>query len=284
VRNGLSVDKGVLLWLDSVLNAERQTRLYPRVFVAYEDLLGSAEKVVGIISQRLQLDLEGALQDAREDIGTFLDPALNHQRADAAAVALPPIVAEVFELCRRASGMPLSEFDRVGAELLAYRRLLYVPEIRQQEQRYGEIAAELRSARSALEAEQAQSVQLTRALAAAQEAVSRLQAQREERERVVGDLRLKLGAQREERERVVGELRSAKEDAQRLRAANRRLGLEISRVKRKEVLSAEGHAKRAQQLLERLHAAEDELAAVYTSHTWTCSRPLRGLMRRLSSR
>ena len=56
VRNGLSLETSLLLWLRHVLDAERLTRSMPRDFASYDALLADWRGVASRIGQRLGLD------------------------------------------------------------------------------------------------------------------------------------------------------------------------------------------------------------------------------------
>jgi GT2 family glycosyltransferase len=82
MRNDLSTDQSLLLWLRHVLEVERDTRGSGRAFLSYEDLLRDWRSSVDRLSERLGVawPRRGHETDAR--IESFLSPKRRHQRFD----------------------------------------------------------------------------------------------------------------------------------------------------------------------------------------------------------
>ena len=79
-RDDLSTAQSNALWLKYNLVAERDARDFPRVFVAYEDLMFDWRAVIASCIERLDLSLP--LFDAAEPAVTaFLSPSLDHHAA-----------------------------------------------------------------------------------------------------------------------------------------------------------------------------------------------------------
>jgi hypothetical protein len=82
------------LWLKYNLLAERDTREYPRVFVAYDQLLADWRGQLKRVATALDLALDlGPERD--EAVGSFLDKDLRHCAADGELVPANPWVAEL---------------------------------------------------------------------------------------------------------------------------------------------------------------------------------------------
>lgn len=79
-RNGFSLDKGLFLWWQHQVLAERATRDAPRVFVSFPDLLVQPEATLERIAQRLDLEWPTPLAQALPGISEFLTPSLRHHR------------------------------------------------------------------------------------------------------------------------------------------------------------------------------------------------------------
>ncbi len=79
-RNGLDSDKSVLLWLVSVLESERETRCYPRVFVTYDQVMANWRETLEKCSSQLGVQWPVAIDDAARDVDAFLRPALRHHQ------------------------------------------------------------------------------------------------------------------------------------------------------------------------------------------------------------
>ncbi len=83
-RDEFSVAKGLLLWLQHTLAAERDTRSYPRVFVSYDRLLKDWESQVRAISDQLGVSWPRLNHQARGEVEQFLATRHRHQQFSAA--------------------------------------------------------------------------------------------------------------------------------------------------------------------------------------------------------
>jgi len=79
-RDGLDANGAYICWLWYVLEAERQTRKMPRVFVFYEDLLNDWGKVVSTISEQLSVEWPVSPSEVSSEINAFLDVGLRHNK------------------------------------------------------------------------------------------------------------------------------------------------------------------------------------------------------------
>jgi len=86
-RNNFSSWKGYLLWLIYVLEAERVSRGYPRVFVTYEDLLSDPVATIVQISQTISLPLPEDRDILFKEAKDFLSPDLRHERSASNALS-----------------------------------------------------------------------------------------------------------------------------------------------------------------------------------------------------
>ncbi|RUM66640.1 MAG: hypothetical protein DSZ03_00890, partial [Sulfurimonas sp.] len=75
-RDGISMEKGMLLWAFYFLLAEKYSREYDRVFIDFNALIQYPQKSIATISQRLNLDLSTKYAQNREKIEEFLEPNL----------------------------------------------------------------------------------------------------------------------------------------------------------------------------------------------------------------
>jgi hypothetical protein len=93
--HGLSVDYANALWIKYNLLTERDTREYPRVFIAYDRLLADWRGQLNRVATALDLDLDlGHERD--EPVNSFLDKELRHHVAGHDLVPSNPWVAEIF--------------------------------------------------------------------------------------------------------------------------------------------------------------------------------------------
>jgi hypothetical protein len=79
-RDGMPQEQALLLWLQHVLDAERDTRLLPRRAVDYERLLDDPVAEAKETGGRLGIPWPRPLEDAAPDITAFLSRELRHQR------------------------------------------------------------------------------------------------------------------------------------------------------------------------------------------------------------
>jgi hypothetical protein len=79
-RDKFSVDKSLLLWLQHTLESERDSRLYPIVFITYDELLVDWRSTITKISKTLGLEWPRPISEAAEEIESFLRPDLRHHR------------------------------------------------------------------------------------------------------------------------------------------------------------------------------------------------------------
>lgn len=71
-------EHGLLLWMNYMLQAERNTRGQPRVFITFDSLLRDHSKVIQCIEKRLSIRLPRHTEAAMEEAQTFLEKALRH--------------------------------------------------------------------------------------------------------------------------------------------------------------------------------------------------------------
>lgn len=80
-RNGFCIERGYQLWLNYVFTAELASRKFPRVFIRFDDLFESPEKIVQSISRNLGVSFPQSFESVSNDIYAFLDLTLKHHRA-----------------------------------------------------------------------------------------------------------------------------------------------------------------------------------------------------------
>ena len=107
-RDGFSREKCFWLWLLHGLDAEKESRAYPRIFVTYDELLGDWRATVDRISEGLDLQWPNSLQEVEKEVAEFLDPALRHHHRPAGITVQDPVltelVAALYEALVRAAG------------------------------------------------------------------------------------------------------------------------------------------------------------------------------------
>lgn len=81
-RDGMVANGAHIAWLWHVLEAERASRGYPRVFVSYKALLENWKQVASTISEELHIDWPIPVPDAEQEIDDFLEAGLRHHDAN----------------------------------------------------------------------------------------------------------------------------------------------------------------------------------------------------------
>jgi len=82
IRNRLSREQSLLMWLRHVLDAEVETRNTVRTFVAYRDLLSDWKAVITRMSPELEVTWPSQSRTAETDVADFLRPDLCHHRVE----------------------------------------------------------------------------------------------------------------------------------------------------------------------------------------------------------
>lgn len=222
-RNGFSVSRSSLLWLDHVLNAELWTREHPRSLVRYEDLLRDWSSVVVRIGRDVGLAWPRMGHRAHVEIEQFLADELRHHTfADHEVVARADVAAWIKRTYGALLTIASGDGDEAGSrEVLDDVRA----EVHNAGVAYGPVMAELeielenvRLTAGALEAELAH---LRSAAVAADTERTRLQRQlddaRERMQRQLDEARESAAAQAtaaaRERELVQRQLDEAREFA-----------------------------------------------------------------------
>ena len=108
VRSGIDRSAGYLLWLRDSLEAERQTRDMPRVFLGYDDLLADWRRAAADAAQALDVRWPTDPESVADDIDAFIAPARCHHDADAQPPSADPAgfgwVDRVYDALRPACG------------------------------------------------------------------------------------------------------------------------------------------------------------------------------------
>jgi len=122
-RNGFSFAKSFLLWLRHVLDAERDTRGFPRALVSYERLLRDWMGELERVSNELDLAWPRFSDASRVEIEGFLSGELRHHRFALEDVEVRPDVAAwvksvyVALVAATREGDPSEVLDDVGKKL-----------------------------------------------------------------------------------------------------------------------------------------------------------------------
>ena len=83
-RNGIHMDRGILLWARHILDFERDSIDFRRCFVWYDTLLGQPEMVITDIQESLGVTFPRTYQDSKNAIRGFLSADLRHHESSSA--------------------------------------------------------------------------------------------------------------------------------------------------------------------------------------------------------
>jgi hypothetical protein len=90
-RDGFSLEKGLLMWLRHVLEAERGSRRFPRAIIAMDELFDDWRGAITKIGGLLGIEWPAFDESGAAAVDAFLSRDLKHQNA--AADSLPPVFA-----------------------------------------------------------------------------------------------------------------------------------------------------------------------------------------------
>jgi len=77
-RNKFSLGKGVLLWMNYNLEAEKHSRECSRIILSYDKLLEFPIEVLEYIAKKMEINYPAAMETAIIAAGNFIDPELKH--------------------------------------------------------------------------------------------------------------------------------------------------------------------------------------------------------------
>ena len=90
-RNSFPLEKGILLWLRHILDAEAASRQHPRVFLSYDRLLKDWRGAMLSVAMGTGTEWSRDFDEAAGEIEAFLTPDLRHHRHDQSGEALKPL-------------------------------------------------------------------------------------------------------------------------------------------------------------------------------------------------
>ena len=104
-RNKFSLEKGLLLWLNHVLSAERVSRDCCRIYLKFDDLFSNPEGIFATVQKKLHLHFPKTLEGSNGQIRSFLNKNLKHHTESILGKSsMDRILAELYDLfCQAAS-------------------------------------------------------------------------------------------------------------------------------------------------------------------------------------
>ena len=131
-RDGMSLEKAMLLWGYNVLLAEKFSRNHDRVFMEFDDLMANTYEVVESVSSKLNIDLLSKYEKNKKNIDQFLEPSLKHHNIEIDNLSLntPKIVKDVLSLKDRFNDdKTQKDFDAIRDEFFSYQKIFYNQDI-----------------------------------------------------------------------------------------------------------------------------------------------------------
>lgn len=263
-RDGMVLEKGMLLWAYHFLMAEKFSRGYERVFVAFDELMTDAQVEINNISLKLNLDLNGKYVENKKEIDEFLEPGLKHHNIsmDDFSGNTPEIIKKVLFLKEKLNDADLTrEFDNLRNSFFSYQSLFY----------NNDIVNSLNDGLKAKHTLQKNDVELR-------------QAKQNLQEKDVELHQAKQGLQENDSEiRLLRQSLSAKDAELNQAKLNLRANdVKLSQTKQK-LQEIDGGLNQANQLLQAYLSDIDdlktELTNIYLSKSWKATKVLRRLMR-----
>jgi len=131
-RDKISIEKGMLLWGNHFLLAEKHTLDYARVFICFDELMTQTEDTIKLISKSLKINLDDKYLTNKRKIEDFLEPNLKHHNVsiDNLSYKVPVVIQKIFALRNEFNKKEtIEKFSNLREEILSYQKLFYNPEI-----------------------------------------------------------------------------------------------------------------------------------------------------------
>ena len=286
-RDGMPLEKGMLLWAYHFLLAEKFSRGHERVFVNFDELISDTSKVVEDLSTKLHINFLDKLSKNKKEIEEFLEPSLKHHNIsmDNLSDNIPKIVKDILALKDSFNEHNLEkEFDALRYELFSYQKLFYnegivssldegkraKESLKQKSDECLILNDELNRTKESLHVKSEELNQTKQALHVktqeAQETKHALHVKSEE----LSQTEQSLNQKNDECSILNDELQSKEQELSQTKHALHVKSEELNRTK--QALHVKG---------EELSKLQSELADIYMSKSWRITRPLRQIMRKL---
>ena len=115
-RNGFSVEKSLVLWMQYMLDAEINTRHHPRGFVRYESMLADPRGSVERVFRCIGLDLPEFSDGHSDELSQFLDSNMRHHEVSEEELdtRCPSVIADYYRLLCRISDSEEAQPDDIA--------------------------------------------------------------------------------------------------------------------------------------------------------------------------
>jgi glycosyltransferase involved in cell wall biosynthesis len=266
-RNGFGVAEGLALWEMYNVKALQASSEMPRLIVAYERLVAKPEETLSAVLRNLaSLGITGLAMPATHELEQFITPSLRHQ-SDPDGQAIDFLLPSQQDLWTQLQSGEALHADSPKELSVVARQYL----------------RDLESRKGSLDQVGAKATATQAKLA------SKVKAKETE----VGELRTKLAEHDTQLEKITAQLRSEaaqlRSEAAQLRSEAAQLRSEAAQLRseqaRTDNLTAKLRAndvrlrKQARAFKLRIGNLEAQLAAVYASHSWRSTAPLRAVSR-----
>ena len=132
-RNGFSVEKSLVLWMQYMVDAERNTRKHPRGFLSYDSLLRDPQQCVGKVFASIDFELPSLTEESKNKLSDFLDQKMRHHQVhdEALASQCPAVIRDYYQLlCKIADAgttntEDLLQLDELQQQFEASQKLFY---------------------------------------------------------------------------------------------------------------------------------------------------------------
>jgi len=131
-REGMPLEKGMLLWVYHFLLAEKFSRGHERVFIGFDDLMTNTEDTIQELSSELKIDFNNKYMKKKKEIDLFLEPSLKHHNIAIENLSqnIPTIVKNILSFRTKFNKTDLTkEFDVLFEELFSCKELFYNSDI-----------------------------------------------------------------------------------------------------------------------------------------------------------
>lgn len=279
-RNGFGLAEGLALWEVYNRNALRASAGLPRISVSYEMLISDPEETLAVLIRDLSsLGVTDLALPSTEVIEAFIAPSLRHHGTSKAGTA------DFLSPSQRSLWSQLQSGEALNAESSDVPSAVVRQNLRDLESRKNSIdqltekakssKAETKKLASVLRAQEARSSKLE---AECKRLATRLQAQ----ERRATGLEKSLTERSAKAMEVAGELKAEKARAEaitaKLEASDARLCL-LKDTAASRATEFDKLGRYAKTLERRITTLESRLGAVYASHSWRLTAPLRAVSR-----
>ncbi|ADN08331.1 sulfotransferase family protein [Sulfurimonas autotrophica] len=291
-RDGISMEKGMLLWGYYFLLAEKQSRGYERVFVDFDNLINETTDTVKMIAKSLNIDLDEKYLKNRQEIEKFLEAGLKHHNIsiDNLSSKIPTMVQKVLALkdCFNNKSV-LKKFDELRNEFFSYQKLFYNREIinfleelqktketlTQSQETIAQKDKELAQTKETLTQSQETIAQKDKELAQTKETLTQSQETIAQKDKELTEVKENLAQKDKELTQAKESLTQKDKELTQAKESLTQKDKELIQVK-EDLTQKDKMIKSKNKEIESL---KDELVLIYTSRSWKFTKILRRIKR-----